>query len=56
MTIASTGTTFNAQVGFNSSAPVTKQTVTGSRSDGSALLSALTGLVAYGLITDNSTA
>jgi hypothetical protein len=36
--------------------PATKPTVSGSRSDGTALASLLSALAAYGLITDSSTA
>ncbi|MEU6535512.1 hypothetical protein [Streptomyces sp. NPDC047000] len=44
-----------ARVGFLGAAPVARQSVTGSRSDGSALASLLTALAALGLITDGST-
>lgn len=40
---------------FQSGTGAPKQTVTGSRTDGTALTSLLTALAAYGLITDNST-
>lgn len=43
-------------VGFTGATPVGRQTVTGSRSDGTALASVLTALAAFGLITDNTTA
>jgi len=43
-------------IGVFGTAPTTKQTVTGSRTDGTALASLLTALAAYGLITDSSTA
>ncbi|MEV1049660.1 hypothetical protein [Streptomyces sp. NPDC049887] len=41
---------------FHGATPVAKQTVTGSRGDGSALASLLTALANLGLITDSSTA
>ncbi|QIP87632.1 hypothetical protein GLX30_30430 [Streptomyces sp. Tu 2975] len=44
------------QLGFHGETPVSRQTVTGSRADGSALASLLTALDALGLITDGSTA
>lgn len=47
---------FTTSVGFNGSAAVAKQTVTGSRGGNAALASALTALATYGLITDSSTA
>lgn len=43
-------------LGFHGETPVTRQAVTGSRADGTALASLLTALDALGLITDNSTA
>jgi hypothetical protein len=49
---AHTGSTF----GVLNTAPATKQTVTGSRGGNAALASLLAGLVAYGLITDSTTA
>lgn len=42
--------------GFYGAAPVAKPTVTGSRTDGTALASLLTALATLGLITDSSTA
>jgi len=42
-------------LGFYNSTPVAKPTITGSRSDGSALRSLLQNLQAMGLITDNTT-
>ncbi|MFF4580263.1 hypothetical protein ACFY15_18030 [Streptomyces sp. NPDC001373] len=42
-------------VGLYCATPVTRRTVTGSRTDGSALSSLLTGLATVGLITDSST-
>jgi hypothetical protein len=44
------------QLGFHGEAPVSRQTVTGSRGDGSALASLLTALATLGLITDSTTA
>lgn len=43
-------------LGFHGVAPVTRQTVTGSRTDGSALASLLTALHTLGLITNSTTA
>ena len=43
-------------VGFYGTAAPTKQTVSGSRGGNAALASLLTGLAAYGLVTDSSTA
>jgi len=43
-------------LGVFSTAPTTKQTVTGSRGGNAALASLLTALAAYGLVTDSSTA
>ncbi len=45
-----------ALVGFLGTAPVAKQTVTGSRGGNAALASVLTALANFGLITDSSTA
>lgn len=45
-----------SNVGFYSTAPAAKQTVTGSRGGNAALASLLTGLAAIGLITDSSSA
>jgi hypothetical protein len=42
-------------VGFHSTAPIAKPTVTGSRGGNAALASLLTALANYGLITDSST-
>jgi hypothetical protein len=50
--LAHTGSSF----GVLNTAPVTKQTVTGSRGGNAALASLLADLVAYGLITDSTTA
>ncbi|MFH8926379.1 hypothetical protein ACH4D4_04920 [Streptomyces pristinaespiralis] len=44
------------QTGWYGAAPVGRQTVTGSRADGTALASLLTALAALGWITDNTTA
>lgn len=44
------------QLGFHGAAPVSQQTVTGSRGDGAALASLLTALDALGLIVDGSSA
>jgi hypothetical protein len=41
---------------WSATPPAAKPTVTGSRSDGTALASLLTALAAYGLIIDTSTA
>jgi hypothetical protein len=41
---------------FGATGPTAQPVVTGSRSDGTALASLLTALVAYGFIIDNSTA
>lgn len=43
-------------LGFHGATPVTQQTVTGSRGDGTALANLLTALDALGLIVDGSTA
>lgn len=48
--IAKTGT----RLGFLGTAPVVKQTVTGSKSANAALASLLTALANYGIITDSS--
>lgn len=45
-----------SKIGLFTTAPTTKQTVTGSRGGNAALASLLTALAAYGLITDSSTA
>lgn len=42
-------------VGFNSTSPLTKPTVTGARDGNAALANLLTALAAYGLITDSTT-
>lgn len=44
------------KLAFNGATPVIKPTVTGSRTDGTALTSLLTALAALGLITDSTTA
>lgn len=44
----------NGTVGFNSTTPIAKPTVTGSRGANAALASVLTALANYGLITDSS--
>ncbi|GFH34308.1 hypothetical protein [Streptomyces pacificus] len=44
------------RLGFHGVAPVARQAITGSRSDGTALTSLLTALHTLGLITDNTTA
>lgn len=48
--------TGGGQLGWYGAAPVGQQTVTGSRTDGTALASLLTALATLGLIVDNSTA
>lgn len=45
-----------AEIGVLGAAPVARQTVTGSRTDGTALASLLTALATFGWITDSSTA
>ncbi|MGC1272971.1 MAG: hypothetical protein WBC44_04640 [Planctomycetaceae bacterium] len=45
-----------AAIGFLGATAVTRQTVTGSRTDGTALASLLTALASLGLITDSTTA
>jgi len=48
---------FNAQIGFNNTAPIAKPTVSGSRADPeAALANLLTALANYGLITNSTTA
>ncbi|MFJ8208109.1 hypothetical protein [Streptomyces sp. NPDC096033] len=44
------------KVGFHGATPVTRQTITGSRGDGSAYTNLLTALATLGLVTDSSTA
>ncbi|MER5750593.1 GDSL-type esterase/lipase family protein [Streptomyces sp. NPDC002088] len=44
------------KAGFNGATPVARQTVAGSRADGTALASLLTAVAATGLITDSSSA
>jgi hypothetical protein len=44
-----------SQLGFYNSAPITQQTVTGCRSDGTALASLITALAKLGLIKDQTT-
>jgi hypothetical protein len=44
------------QIGFHGAAPVSQATITGSRTDGTALQSLLTALATRGDITDNTTA
>lgn len=46
---------FNAEVGFNSTAPIAKPTVSGSKGSNTALASLLTALAAYGLVIDTTT-
>jgi hypothetical protein len=46
----------NGQVGFNSTAPIAKPTVTGAKGSNAALASLMTALAAYGLITDSTSA
>ncbi len=46
----------DANVGFYGTTPVAKQTVTGSKTSGAALISLLAALVALGLITDSTSA
>jgi hypothetical protein len=50
------GVQINATMGFNSTPPVAKPTVSGSRGANAALASLLTALAATGLLTDGSTA
>lgn len=45
----------NGNLGFFNTTPVAKPTVTGSRSDGTALASLITALASLGLITDSTT-
>jgi hypothetical protein len=52
----SAGFKTNGNIGFFGTAPVAKPTVTGSRGGNAALASLLTGLAAYGLVLDSSTA
>jgi hypothetical protein len=56
VSITSGGTEFFGNVGFNSTAPISKPTVSGSRGGNAALASLLTALANYGLITDSTTA
>lgn len=51
-----TADTGGVKLGFYAATPVAKQTVSGSRTDGTALASLLTALANLGLITDSSTA
>lgn len=55
-TILDSGADIRSPIGFFSTTPTTKQTVTGSRGGNAALASLLTALAAYGLVTDSSTA
>jgi hypothetical protein len=48
-------TSFNANVGFNSGAPIAKPTVTGAKGGNAAVASLLAALAAYGLVTDSTT-
>ena len=52
----STGIQINANVGFNSTPPIARQTVTGTRANGAAYAALLTAMAACGLVTDASTA
>lgn len=52
---SSGNTTIKGNIGFNSTAPIAKPTVTGSKAANAALTSLLTALASYGLITDSST-
>jgi hypothetical protein len=56
-TVAASGTggvQFNSNVGFNSTAPVARPTVTGAKGSNAALASLLTALASYGLISDST--
>ena len=53
--MAPTGVQFGVPVGFNSTAPINRPTVSGSKGANAALTSLLTALANYGLITDSST-
>ena len=50
------GVRVNGPIGFNSTAPITKPTVSGAKGSNAALASLLTALAAYGLVTDTTTA
>lgn len=52
---ATGGVKFNSKIGFYNTAPVAKQTVTGSKGANAALASLMTALVAIGLFTDTTT-
>jgi len=52
LAINAAGTAINGQVGFNSTTPIAKPTITGAKGGNAALGSLLTALVSYGLITD----
>jgi hypothetical protein len=47
---------FNGNVGFNSTAPISKVTVTGAKGSNAALASLINALSMYGLVTDSTTA
>ena len=49
------GVQFNCPVGFNSTAPIAKPTVTGSKAGNAALASLITALASLGLVTDSTT-
>lgn len=52
----SQGANGGSSIGFFGTAPTTKQTVTGAKGGNAALGSLMTALVAYGLVTDSTTA
>ena len=50
------GIQVNGNMGFNSTAPIAKPTVSGAKGGNAALASLLTALASYGLVTDTTTA
>jgi hypothetical protein len=50
------GIQFNSRTGFNSTVPIAKPTITGSRAGNAAVASLLTALALYGLVTDSTSA
>jgi hypothetical protein len=52
----SNGFTVACPIGFNSTAPIAKPTVTGAKGSNAALASLMTALAAYGLVTDSTSA
>jgi len=50
------GVQVNGNMGFNSTAPIARPTVTGAKASNAALASLLTALASYGLVTDSTTA